>query len=389
MIAFPFNIPSAPDWKIDWKGVNYSPFGALLAKMGGIRQNPVWHGEGDVLAHTRLVCDALVGDPVFRAMDETDRAEVFVAALLHDVGKIAKTKMENGTWVSPGHSIAGALFVRKMLWQVFDMAGTEEKRRFRETVCSLIRFHSAPPHFMSKSEPERFVGSIAAEGCVTEGFTLEKLCMLVRADILGRKASDVGRLLDELALFTATAKELGCLDGPPRFADPFSRLAWLEGRTGYPEQKLYNDTWGHVYMMCALPGTGKDTWIRSNLPDVPMVSLDAIRAELGVSWEDGQGPVVARAFESAREYLRAHRSFVWNATCLTPDLRKRELQLFRDYDAYTEIVVLEVPWEEGLRRNRNRKAVVPEDVIDSMLGRFTPPSVREAHEVLSVVQRDE
>ena len=139
MIAFPFNIPSAPDWKIDWKGVNYSPFGALLAKMGGIRQNPVWHGEGDVLAHTRLVCDALVGDPVFRAMDETDRAEVFVAALLHDVGKIAKTKMENGTWVSPGHSIAGALFVRKMLWQVFDMAGTEEKRRFRETVCSLIR----------------------------------------------------------------------------------------------------------------------------------------------------------------------------------------------------------------------------------------------------------
>ena len=138
-------------------------------------------------------------------------------------------------------------------------------------------------------------------------------------------------------------------------------------------------------MMCALPGTGKDTWIRSNLPDVPMVSLDAIRAELGVSWEDGQGPVVARAFERAREHLRAHRSFVWNATCLTPDLRKRELQLFRDYGAYTEIVVLEVPWEEGLRRNRNRKAVVPEDVIDAMLGRFTPPSVREAHEVLSVV----
>ena len=68
-----------------------------------------------------------------------------------------------------------------------------------------------------------------------------------------------------------------------------------------------------------------------------------------------------------------------------PDLRKRELQLFRDYGAYTEIVVLEVPWDEGLRRNRNRKAVVPEDVIDAMLGRFTPPSVREAHEVLSVV----
>ena len=110
MIAFPFNIPSAPDWKIDWKGVNYSPFGALLAKMGGIRQNPVWHGEGDVLAHTRLVCDALVGDPVFRAMDETDRAEVraTLLRLVEEVGRrfrretrwarTAKLKLRDGTF---------------------------------------------------------------------------------------------------------------------------------------------------------------------------------------------------------------------------------------------------------------------------------------------------
>lgn len=381
MIVLPFNIPSAPDWAIDWNGIKASPLGADLEKLRDIRQNPAWHGEGDVLTHTQLVCEALAGDSDFRELDETERAEVFVAALLHDVGKIAKTRMENGTWTSPGHSIAGARHIRKILWQLFDMAGTEEKRCFRETVCSLIRFHSVPLHFMSKGDPEHFVGSLAAEGCITQGFTLAKLAMLVRADIRGRKASDVGRLLDELALFVATAKEQGCLDAPPRFADPFSRLAWLEGRTRCPEQQLYNDTWGRVYMMCALPGTGKDTWIRNNLPDIPMISLDAIRAELGVSWEDGQGPVVALAFDRAREHLRARRSFVWNATCLTADFRKREIQLFRDYGAYTEIIELEVPWNEGLRRNRNRKAVVPESVIDSMLGRFTPPSVREAHEV--------
>ena len=163
--------------------------------------------------------------------------------------------------------------------------------------------------------------------------------------------------------------------------DPFSRFAWLEGRTEDPRQRLFNDTWGRVRMMCALPGTGKDTWIRRHLPDVPVVSLDAIRAELGVTWDDEQGPVVALAFDRARGYLRAKQPFVWNATCLTPDFRRREIQLFRKYGAYTEVVVLEVPWNECLRRNRSRKMVVPETVIDSMLGRFTPPSVREAHEV--------
>ena len=381
MIALPFGIPSAPDWAIDWRGIAASSLGTVLDGMRGVRQNHVWHGEGDVLAHTQLVCEALTGDPDFRALDEACRAEVFVATLLHDAGKVVKTKQDGETWVSPGHSSAGARIVRKILWQSFDMAGNEEKRRFREAVCSLIRFHSVPPHFMSKQDPERLVGSIAAEGCVAEGFTLAKLAMLVRADIIGRKADDVDRLLDELGLFVSTAKEHECLDAPPRFADPFSRLAWLEGRTKYPEQKLYNDTWGRVYMMCALPGTGKDTWIRDNLPDLPMVSLDAIRAERGISWEDEQGPVVALALERAREHLRAHRPFVWNATCLKPDFRRREIQLFRDYGAYTEIVVLETSWEECLRRNRGRKAVVPEGVIDSMLGHFTPPSVREAHEV--------
>ena len=75
----------------------------------------------------------------------------------------------------------------------------------------------------------------------------------------------------------------------------------------------------------------------------------------------------------------------WDATSLTPDLRRHALKLFQDYGAYTVIVPLEASWEEGLRRNRSRTAVVPESVVDSMLGRFTPPSVREAHEIFPVV----
>ena len=381
MTELPFPVPSAPDWTIDWSSVFDSPFGDFLGQMRNVAQNPRWHGEGDVLIHTQLVCESLVADPVFRASDAESRAVVFTAALLHDVGKIVTTRLEDGVWTSPKHSIVGARLARKFLWQSVDLAGTSEKRRFREAVCALIRFHSVPIHFLSRQEPERLLQSIAAEGCVVEGFTLERLALLVKADILGRKADDVPRLTDELSLFVATAKELNCYERAPRFPDPYSRFAWLCGRTYLPEQSLYADTWGKVYMMCALPGTGKDTWIGRNLPDLPMVSLDAIRREIGVGWEDKQAPVVSLAMERARQLLRRKQPFAWNATSLVPDFRRRQLELFRDYGAFTEIVVLETSWTEELRRNRDRSAVVPEGVVDDMLGRFSPPSVREAHEI--------
>ncbi len=381
MIGLPFTVPSAPDWTIGWTGIFDSPFGDFLGRMRNVAQNPLWHGEGDVLAHTQLVCESMVGDPAFRALDEEGRAIAFTAALLHDVGKIATTRLENGAWTSPKHSEVGSRMARKMLWQGLDMAGTEAKRRFREAVCTLIRFHSVPLHFLSRHDPERLLQSIAAEGCIVEGFTIERLALLAQADFLGRKADDLPHLMDVLSLFTATAKELDCFDHAPVFSDPYSRFAWLGGKTRFTDQKLFNGTWGKVYMMCALPGTGKDTWIGRNLPDLPMVSLDAIRREIGVGWEDKQAPVMALAMERARQLLRRKQPFVWNATSLVPDFRRRQLELFRDYGAFTEVVVLETSWAEGLRRNRDRSAVVPEDVVDEMLGRFSPPSVREAHEI--------
>ena len=201
MITLPYPVPSGPDWRIDWDAVFASPIGGILRKMDGIRQNPVWHGEGDVLVHTRYVCEALCATPAFRVMDAQGRAELFTAALLHDIGKLTNTRQENGEWVSPGHAGAGARAARKFLWQTLDLAGTEEKRRFRETVCALVQFHSIPSHFLSRPEPERFIPSIAAEGCGIPGFSLRKLAALVRADFLGREADEVGRLLDAQSLF--------------------------------------------------------------------------------------------------------------------------------------------------------------------------------------------
>ena len=52
-----------------------------------------------------------------------------------------------------------------------------------------------------------------------------------------------------------------------------------------------------------------------------------------------------------------------------------------DYGAAVRIVYLETGWEEMLRRNQSRAAVVPEQAICRMMHHLTPPEIWEAHTV--------
>ena len=122
--------------------------------------------------------------------------------------------------------------------------------------------------------------------------------------------------------------------------------------------------------MSGLPGVGKDNWVRSNLPEWPVVSLDVLRGELDVEPTDEQGQVVNHARELAREYLREGRSFVWNATNLSRQLRDPCIRLFAGYQARVRIVYLEVPEERLRRQNQQRPAPVPQAVIERLLERL-------------------
>ena len=146
-------------------------------------------------------------------------------------------------------------------------------------------------------------------------------------------------------------------------------------------QELFDDTWGEVILLSGLPGTGKDTWIRRNHPELPVVCMDDIRRDMKIKSTDDQGRVVQAALEQARVHLRAHEPFVWNATCISPLMRQRQLRLFEQYGARVRIVYLETEWEENLRRNRERQAAVPEAVIARMLSQLIPPERSEAQTV--------
>ena len=373
-------LPHGTQWNIPRQQL-VRQFSPVVEPMSRTEQNPVYHGEGTVWAHTKAVCEALVKLPEFEKLSEQKQQVLFLAALLHDVGKISTTRKEDGKWVSPNHAPVGARMARQLLWLEWGLCGTQKAQQLRETVCNLIRYHSIPAHVIDDPDGKRKLLSIAANGALCPMFDLELLCLLAQADALGRICGDQNRMLEQVGLCRELARESDCLNGPFAFSSDHARQGYLSGRTAQPQVELFDDTWGPVILLSGLPGTGKDTFIRQHYPELPVVSLDQLRQQLGVSPTDKQSPVLEAAREQARTFLREKQPFVWNATNLSPMVRARQLELFADYNACTRIEFLETPWSEQLRRNAQRKDAVPEQAICHMLEQLVLPEAKEAHQI--------
>lgn len=373
-------VSQAVKQNIDWRGIE-NALSSFVIPMSQTEQNPAFHAEGDVWTHTKMVCGELVKLGDFHDLPEDQQQAAFLAALLHDIGKIPTTRWEDDKWTSPNHTLVGAKMARQFLWQDMGLCGTPGKRQLRETVCLLIRYHSFPPHAIDDPDGKRKLIAIAANGQNCPMFTVELLCILCQADALGRECTDKAQMVEQAGLCAELAKESGCYDHPFAFPSAHTRYSYLTGKDIAPEVELYDDTWGEVILMSGLPGTGKDTWIRENCPDLPMISLDEIRREMKISPTDHQSKVVEIARERAKELLRKKQPFVWNATNLSPMVRGKQINLFTQYRVSTRIIYLETEWTEQLRRNANRPEAVPEQAICHMMEELVLPEAKEAHRV--------
>jgi putative nucleotidyltransferase with HDIG domain len=365
--------PEPPDWTLDWEAL-IRRF-AWLRALEGTPQEPDYHAEGDVLTHTRMVAEALIADADWRAFEPERRSTLFAAALLHDVAKPACTQIAaDGRVSSPGHARTGAVMAREMLTRG---EGFMEAMPFpqREAVTRLVRSHGLPLWFLEKRDPQRAVlaASMSAR--------LDDVAALAEADVRGRICADQQSLLERVALFRSYCDEQACLIQPYAFASDHSRFVYFRDPAKAPTYAAYDDTVCEVILMSGLPGAGKDTWIARHAPDLPVISLDAIRRELKVTPADDQGAVAALAKSRARELLRRQQSFIWNATNITRTLRTALIDLFAAYHVRIRIVYVDASWETILRRNQEREASVPEPVIARMLRKLEVPDLTEAHSV--------
>ena len=332
------------------------------------RQDPVFHAEGDVGIHTRMVVEALLADPAWRALERKARESLFWAALLHDVAKPATTRLEpNGRVIAPGHSRRGQIMARLILMRL----GVEFRQR--EEICHLITHHQVPFFLIDRERPERRAHLISHQT------RCDLLAILASADARGRICPDGQRLLDNIALFRELCREEACLSQPKAFASAHSRFLYFRREDRAADYEAFDDWEGEATLLSGLPGAGKDTWLTGNAAGRAVISLDDLREERDVDPAGPQGVVIATAKEQARVLLRAHRPFIWNATNVSHQLRSQLIDLFAAYRAKVRIVYLEAPEDEAGRRNRARVNPVPAGAIARMRDRWEPPDLTECH----------
>lgn len=369
--AASLHVPDAPSWSVAWDELQREfPW---IDAMRGVPQDPVFHAEGDVFIHTRMVCEAMAALPAFRQADPALRLRLHAAALLHDVAKPRCTVVEDdGRVRSPGHSPGGAFDARKILWRL------GMPRAEREQVCALVRFHQVPYHWAKRSDSRSLVIRMSQTA------SLRELGWLAEADLRGRVCPDQQERIDDVTLFCEYADEQGCLAAPWAFANDHARVEFFRRTDRDPAWAAHDDTRMQVTVMSGLPGAGKSHWVAEHAQGQPVVELDAIRRELGIGPEEPQGKVIDVARGRAREHLREGRPFVWDATNLSRTLRKAVVGFCLDYRARVRLVYVEAPAHALFRRNRERPHPVPENVLGRMMRRWEPPDPTEAHELVFV-----
>jgi len=335
-------------------------------------QDAQWHGEGDVWTHTRLVCSELEGLAEWATLTRATQVKLLLAALFHDAGKptTSAPDPETGRIRSPKHALAGAGIARRVLREL------ECDLRVREEIVSLVRYHGRPPYILEKNSPEREV--IFLSWLVDTRL----LYLFSLADTRGRHTDEMTRPEENLHLWRMVAEERGCFGVPYPFASSQARFLFYRGKLNSLHYIPREDHRCTVTLLSGLPGAGKDTWLSQNRPGLPVVALDAIRDVLEVDATDNQGEMIQMAREQCRAHLRAGRSFAFNATNITHQIRQRWIELFADYDARVEIVYVEPPLATVLAQNRRRANAVPERVILHLVEKLDPPTMAECHDLL-------
>lgn len=136
-----------------------------------------------------------------------------------------------------------------------------------------------------------------------------------------------------------------------------------------------------AYIMIGVPGSGKSTWIKENLPDVSVVSRDIIRAEMGLC-EMGdkivgdrfqEQEVTEKEYQKMQELCDSGTSFAID-DINTGKYRKQLVDFLRRNNYKIVMVRINTPLEVCQKR---RTGQIKPEVIERIYNSIIEPTAEE------------
>ena len=334
-------------------------------------QDPQWHGELDVLSHTNLVMkETLIQMENLRP--GFPRIALYLAALLHDIGKPDTAKLKaNGQNSFHGHEKAGVWRAKEFLKKYF----SEYNFRQRDLILNLVEYHGHPKRMTEDgSEDDRFK-RLSLEVPTHLVYNLEI------ADFKGRIANDIPKSLVSLDAFKKKCEDLNIYGSAYQIPNSkhltnlqYSILRWniLMHHEDEADQKEIDRVIKltdrpnplELTLLVGCPGSGKSTY-RNTLTNSKVICMDDMRKELCGDPNDQSRnqEIFNRMYKETNKALKAGENVVLDNTNWSRKARKPLLESARNYGAKVNLIYWDLTIETLLKRNLEREKVVPQDVV--------------------------
>lgn len=353
-------------------------------------QSKIWHKEGVCSIHTKKVCDNML-----HLLSERDNItpsdnEYYImmisAAICHDLGKPSTTKYDEtkGDYTTKCHGIVGSRIARNLFY--------DENFELREKICYMVRHHMDLHHIFDKEEYSTRKMIQLSHGRVT----VKDMLYLSLCDSLGsvNDFEDDKFMIKKEEDIKSLADNLNCYTEPYKFSNEFEKIRFFHSREQLKSENSITipENYGEfkVYVMIGISGSGKSTYAKEHFGELPILSRDDIRTEMGLVGEKPQGTKeqedkVTEIFNNRMiEYCEKEQSFVIDNTNLRKKYRDSYTEMMMKYIPYITYVYVESP---SLAENKNRrKGMIPKKVIDHMWQWFDFPELTECNEFICDIQ---
>lgn len=358
----------------------------LLNKLKDTEQDLVWHAEGDVYIHTKMVLEKLYSIINNYELSNKEYRILVLSAFFHDIGKPLTTKSRERDGriqiISPKHEYVGMSYIFYRLLK-YNLDIEEIK-----LICSLVGYHQIPKLLVIKNEDFRKYIDLYLKT------DLRLIYILEQADLMGRVCEDYQEQLEYLELFKLYSEEYNLWNKEFQF----NRLNFLHDYSFYrgiksyingeiyqieeSNSKFYNKEYSKVILMTGISGTGKSFYVDSfisNNSNYYKLSLDDLRKEYPKQSRKNDGFIIQKFKEQLKEYLAKNKNVIIDSTNYRKDFRTKIIDLVENYNGYVEIHFIFDELKNILTKNKNRKDSLDNKVILQQLNRFEYPETNETY----------